>query len=117
MHKLALVIYAKLEGAGLSAVYRALMFADELRRAGDDVSLVFDGAGSTSLAEVLDPAHRLHALWLKVAPSLRGVCRYCAQSYGVYDRLQAAGVPMLADDKGHASLRALLQEGRQIVTF
>ncbi|MCZ8375853.1 MAG: hypothetical protein O9342_10785 [Beijerinckiaceae bacterium] len=35
----------------------------------------------------------------------------------VLKALDAAGIPMLIDDKGHASLRALLLEGRQIVTF
>jgi hypothetical protein len=117
MPAVAIVIYSTLEHAGRSAIYRGLMFADELRRAGDDVAVVFDGAGTTALAELLDPAHELHAVWRRAAPALRGACRYCAQSYGVLDALQAAGVPMLGDDRGHASLRALLLEGRQIVTF
>jgi hypothetical protein len=45
------------------------------------------------------------------------VCRHCAKSYGVLDTVQAAGLPLLADDRGHASPRALLEQGRQIVTF
>jgi hypothetical protein len=117
MHRIAVVIYSKLEGSGLSAVYRALMFVDELRRAGDDVALVFDGAGTMALAEVQRPGHDLHTTWLKAAPALRGACRYCARSYGVLDALAAAQVPLLGEDRGHASLRQLLLEGRQIVTF
>ncbi len=54
MHKIALVIFSKHEGSGNSAIYSAMMFAQELQRAGDD--------------------------------------------------------------RGHAGLRALLQEGRQIIT-
>jgi hypothetical protein len=117
MNKIALVIYSKLDGAGKSAVYRAMMFSDELLRAGDDVAIVFDGAGSTALAEMIKPDNDLHRVWTKAAPALRGVCSYCAKAYGVKDALDAAGIPMLTDDKGHASLRALLAEGRQIVTF
>jgi hypothetical protein len=117
MHKVALVIYAKLEGAGNSAVYRAMMFADELLRAGDDVVIVFDGAGSSALAEMIQPSHPLHHVWSKAAPALRGVCRYCAKSYGVLDALEAAQLPLMGEDRGHASLRALLNEGRQIITF
>ncbi|MBX9992130.1 DsrE family protein [Phreatobacter oligotrophus] len=117
MTKVAIVIYSKLEGAGKSAVYRALMFADELMRGGDDVTIVFDGAGSTALADVLDPANSLHRTWLKAASALRGVCAYCAKSYGVHEALTSAGIPMLTEDKGHASLRGLLLEGRQIITF
>jgi hypothetical protein len=117
MNKIAVVIYSKLEGAGNSAIYRALMFVDELLRAGDDVSLVFDGAGTTALAAMQDPAHALHRVWSRAQPALRGACRYCAKSYDVLESLESAGVPMLGDDRGHASLRALLQEGRQIITF
>jgi hypothetical protein len=116
-HKVALVIYAKLEGAGRSAVYRALMFAAELLKAGDDVTIVFDGAGSTTLAELIQPGSDLHRVWLKAAPALRGVCAYCAKAYDVKDVLDAAAIPMLTDDHNHASLRALLTEGRQIITF
>ena len=52
MHRIALVIFSKLEGAGNSAIYRTLMFAQELQRAGDDVTRVFDGAGGVSAAEL-----------------------------------------------------------------
>jgi len=117
MHKVAIVIYSNLKGSGKSAVYRAMMFADELIRSGDDVTIVFDGAGSEALAEMMRPDNDLNRVWKKAAPALRGVCSYCAKAYEVKDELDAASVPMLVDDKGHASLRALLDEGRQIVTF
>lgn len=117
MNRVAVVIYSRLEGAGKSAVYRAMMFVDELLRGGDDVALVFDGAGTTALAEMLVPGSDLHHPWTKAAPALRGACRYCARSYEVLAALEAAQVPMLGDDRGHASLRNLLLEGRQLITF
>ncbi len=117
MNRIAIIIYSKLEGSGKSAVYRAMMFAEELIRAGDDVSIVFDGAGSTALAAMIKPEHDLHRVWTKASSALCGVCSYCAKSYGVHDELVAAGMPMLVDDRGHASLRALVAEGRQIITF
>jgi hypothetical protein len=116
MHKVALVIYSKLEGAGNSAIYRNLMFAQELQRAGDDVTIVFDGAGSVAAADLAQPGHKMHALFNDVRHLVRGVCHYCAKSYGVLDATLHAGLPLLGDDRGHASLRALLVEGRQIVT-
>jgi hypothetical protein len=117
MHRVAIVITSTLEGPGLSAIYRALMFAQELRRAGDDAVVLFEGAGSTAAAAMLDPGHKLHPLFADVQLQLRGVCRHCARSYGVLQALQAAGVELLGDDRGHASLRRLLDEGRQIITF
>jgi hypothetical protein len=114
-HKVALVFYSALEGAGNSATYRNLMFAQELMRHDDDVTLVFDGAGSKALAEMAQPDHRFNGLLLSVRGKLRGVCHFCAKSYGVLDDLRAANLPLLGDDRGHASLRALLNEGRQII--
>ena len=116
MNKIALVIYSKLEGSGNSAIYRSLMFAQELRNAGDDVTLVFDSAGSLAAAELAQPGHKMHALYLDVKALVRGVCRYCANSYGVLDAIEASGLPLLGNDRGHASLRQLLLEGRQIIT-
>ena len=68
MNKIALVIYSKREGSGNSAVYRALMFAQELPDAGDDVTLVFDGAGSLTAAEIAQAGHKLHALYQDLRP-------------------------------------------------
>lgn len=115
--RVAVVILSNITEEAASRAYRALGFVAELLRTGDDVALVFDGGGTATLAAVLDPGHDLHAAWTKAAPALRGACRYCAQSYEVRGTLEAAGVAMLADDRGHASLRALMAEGRQIVTF
>ena len=116
MNKIALIIFSKLEGSGNSAIYRAMMFAQELQRAGDDVCIVFDGTGSLAAAELVQPAHAMHGLFETIRPQVRGVCRHCAKSYGVLDAIELAALPLLTDDRGHASLRALLQEGRQIVT-
>ena len=74
MHKVALVIYSKLEGAGNSAIYRALMFAQELARAGDDVVLVFDGAGSTAAAELSQADHSCTAC----STAFANTCAVCA---------------------------------------
>lgn len=116
-HHIAIVIYSNIATEPLSRTYRALGFAAELMAAEDDVTIVFDGGGSETLALMLDPAHDLHRDWMRAAPALRGACRYCAKAYEVMDKLKAAGVPLLGEDKGHASLRSLLEEGRQIVTF
>lgn len=116
-HRVAIVIYSNITKEAQSRAYRAFGFAAELLAAGDDVTIVFDGGGSATLAAVLNPRHDLHRAWSKVAPALRGVCGYCAKAYGVQAELAAAGIPLLTDDRGHASLRALLDEGRQIITF
>lgn len=116
-YKVAVVIYSNVTQEAASRAYRAFGFVAELLAHGDDVTLVFDGGGSATLAAVLDPSHDLHRAWTKAAPALRGVCGYCARSYEVDSALKAAGVAFLTEDRGHASLRDLLAEGRQIITF
>jgi hypothetical protein len=116
-HKVAIVIYSNVTTEAMSRAYRAFGCAAELMAAGDDVTIVFDGGGSATLAAVLDPGHDLHRAWKRVAASLCGVCSYCSKACGVQQKLVAAGIPMLADDHGHASLRTLPAEGRQIITF
>lgn len=117
MLQVALVMYSTLEGAGGSAIYRGLMFAQELARAGDDVVIVFDGAGSTAAAGLAQPGHRHHPVFVSVRDHVRGVCRHCAKAYEVLAAIEQAGLPLLGDDRGHASLRQLLVEGRQVITF
>jgi hypothetical protein len=117
MSPVAVVIYANVTTEAKSRAYGALGLVAEILAAGDDVTLVFDGGGTATLAAILDPGHDLHRSWLRAAPALRGACSYCARAYGVDKTLTAAAIPMLTDDHGHASLRALLLEGRQIITF
>jgi hypothetical protein len=40
-----------------------------------------------------------------------------AVSFGVREEVQASGVPLLAEYRGHQSLRKLVTEGYQIITF
>lgn len=115
--KVAIVIYSTLEGSGLAANYRAFGFARELLDAGDDVTIVFDGSGVEALADVIQPDSKLNGAWNHVSSALRGACGFCAKSHGVADALKAADIPFLDEDRGHASLRELLLEGRQIITF
>ncbi|MBI3367432.1 MAG: DsrE family protein [Burkholderiales bacterium] len=115
-HRVAIVVYSALEGAGRSAIYRNLMFVEELLHHGDDAVIVFDGSGSVAAADLLDEAQAMHPLFQRVRSRVLGVCRHCAKSYGVLDRIERAGLPLLDDDRGHASLRELLVQGRQIIT-
>ena len=114
--KVAIVIFEDIKRDS-ARVYRALVTAEELMEAGDEVTVVFDGSGTESLASVLDPASRLHALFERVRPQIRGACRYCARSHGVLEPIEGAGIPLLSEYKQHASLVALVREGYTVLTF
>jgi len=49
--------------------------------------------------------------------AVAGACVYCSRAYGVKDQIEAADVPLLDDFRGHPSLRSLVADGHQIITF
>ncbi|AFZ69639.1 hypothetical protein [Deinococcus peraridilitoris] len=114
--KIAVVIFEDIKRDS-GRVYRALITAEELIEAGEDVTVVFDGSGTESLAAVLDPDSRLHTLFERIRPHVRGACKHCARSHRVADVTEAAGIALLSEYKQHASLPALVREGYTVLTF
>lgn len=118
MRKVAILVLAGTEThEGLGRIVNALLLAQELKGANDEVRLVFDGAGTQGLAALADPSHKAHALLLAVRDRILGACAYCARAFGVKEGLEAAGFPFLSEYKDHPSLRKLLEEGYTLVTF
>lgn len=114
--KVAIVIFEDIKRDS-ARVYRALITAQELMETGDEVTVVFDGSGTESLAAVLDPASRLHALFEQVRLQVRGACKYCARSHSVLEAIDKAGIPLLSEYKQHASMPALIREGYTVLNF
>ena len=102
------------EGTGRMA--NALMTAKEFHDAGDEVKLIFDGAGTTWIPVLADTEHKYHRL-LEGLRDVSGACLYCARAYGVKDAVEKAEIPFLDDFKDHPSLRTLVTDGFQVVTF
>jgi hypothetical protein len=44
-------------------------------------------------------------------------CRACAIAFGIREKVQASGVPLPAEYKGHQSLRERVAQGYQVITF
>ena len=75
----------------------ALTSAREFKEAGDAVVVIFDGAGVRWVAELADEGHKYHRL--------------------LKDEVEAADVALLDDFRGHPSIRSLVAEGNEIITF
>lgn len=115
---IAIVILADAESMeGLGRVVNALMSAREFSEAGDDVRVVFDGAGVKSASALAAPDHDYHDLLEHVRQHVVGVCQYCADAFGVMDKVQASELPLANEYRDHPSFRNLLQEGYQVLTF
>ena len=118
MRKFLFLILAGTEThEGLGRLVNALEIAKELKEKGEDVTLIFDGAGTEGLATLANPEHKAHPLFRAVADRVAGACHHCAGAFGVRASLEALGQPLLAEFEGHPSLAGYLAGGYQVLTF
>lgn len=75
-------------------------------------------SGSCSTAPGLtDADEKYFRLFEAVRPVVSGAFLYCSRAYGVKDAIEQSGVAFAADFKDHPSLRALVADGFQVITF
>src|SRR5919197_53450 len=104
MPKAALVVFAGTEGReGIGRVANALVTAKEFKETGDEVTIVFDGAGTPWIGTLADPSHRYHGAFEEVRDRIAGACSCCAGRYGVRDQVEQAGIPLLDEYEQHPS--------------
>ena len=116
--KAALVILASGDSPeSLGRVVNALMGAYEMMESGQEVKIVFDGAGTQAAAALSAPDHKYHDLFRLVQSKVSGICSYCANAFGVAPKIEQANLPFADDFKGHPSFKSLLEEQYQILTF
>jgi hypothetical protein len=118
MAKVAIVVLAGTEThEGLGRVVNALEAAKELKDGNDEVRIVFDGAGTAWIPELARKEHEAHGLYAAVGDRIAGVCAFCAAAFGVKEAVAAQGVPLASEYEGHPSVRRLIHDGYQVVTF
>lgn len=103
--------------ADLGRVVNALQIARELHEAGDEVSVIFDGAGTRWVPTLSDDVHKYHRLYEQTKDVIAGACSYCAGAFGVKDAIEKTDVELLDEFEGHPSVRKLISNGYQILTF
>lgn len=118
MHKVAIIVLADTETHGdLGRAVNALEVAKEFQEAGDEVALVFDGAGTKWVPALDDPSHKRHALWKEVEGSVAGACSFCSTAFGAKRGVDAAGIALLDDFDEHPSVRGYVERGFTVLTF
>ena len=118
MSKAAAVLFADTESHGdLGRAVNALETVKEFQEAGDDVVLIFDGAGTRWIGEFAKSENRSHKLYETVKGSIAGACSFCAAAFGAKDAIQAEGIPLLDEFERHPSLRRLVNDGYEVITF
>jgi len=106
----------------LGRVFNALAVAHESVRAGDDVEVVFNGAGTRWPEQLTQPSHPANALYNSVRDVVKGASCGCAAVFGATKGVEACGVALLKDmplagTPGIANLRRYLAEDRKILIF
>lgn len=92
----------------------ALETAKELMEAGEDVQLLFEGAGTKWPAELRKKENAINWLYKSVESSVKSVCSLCACDYSVKDQLKSSGIHLA---ETHPSLVKLVSQGYQVLTF
>ena len=118
MAKAAILLLADIETHGdMGRAANALMTVQEFKDEGDEVTLIFDGAGVRWAAELAKPDNKLNPSFEKAKDKVAGACHYCAGAFGVREELEAQSMPLLRDHKGHPSIRGLVADGYEVITF
>ncbi len=106
----------------LGRVFNALALAAECKQKGDEVAVVFNGAGTRWPAELTKLSHPANGLYNSVRDIVQGASCGCADVFGAKSSVEACGIPLkkdhaLAGTSGLLSLRRYIAEGWQTVVF
>ncbi|MDX2269604.1 MAG: DsrE family protein [Bryobacter sp.] len=122
--KTAIVIFSdpKQGEEALGRVFNALGAALEMKTAGDDVLVVFQGTGTRWIGELAKKDHLLHGLFNAVLDKIAGASCGCADVFGAAEDVNQGQLPLLRDNPipgttGVASFRKYLNEGYTVLTF
>ena len=118
MANAAIVVLAGNEShADYGRLANALEAAKEFAETdGDNVRLIFDGAGTQWIPELEDPEGDYHELFAAVKEHA-AVCDFCASAFDVAEAVDAAGLDRLDEYDGHPSIRDLVADDYEIITF
>ena len=123
MQKIAIVVMSASDTPeGRGRMVHALYNANAFKDAGDEVKIIFDGIGVTWLGEF---AKRDHPFTKNYGPKfdavkdkILGACNFCSNvRFEVGDTVKELGIDFLGEDGSHHSLRDLIADGFQIITF
>lgn len=118
MSKIAIIIFADTNTIeAMGRVSNAFMLAGEAAENGDDLKIIFEGAGTKWIGELEKEDHKFHKLYSGLKDRITGVCSFCAQAFGVKSQVEKSGLSLLSEYKQHPSLRSLVTEGYEVITF
>jgi hypothetical protein len=106
----------------LGRVFNALASAYDFKHSGDEVTVLFQGAGSHWIGELTKAEHPAHKLFEAVKDLVAGVSCGCADVFGARESVVASGFELITDNQvpgttGLPSLQRLIKDGYTVLTF
>ncbi len=106
----------------LGRLFNALATTYDFKQRGDDVTLLFQGAGTRWAGEVVKEDHPAHQLYTEVQDKVAGVSCGCAEVFGATEDAERSGFDLIKDNAvpgtpGLPSLRELIAQGYSVLTF
>ncbi len=118
MEKVAILVLAGSDGhSNLGRIVNALEVAKELKEAGDEVKIVFDGAGTEWIAELASGDHKASPLFDAVRDEIARACSFCSKAFGVEAEVKEAGITLLDEFDKHPSVRKYIANDYDVITF
>jgi hypothetical protein len=102
---------------GLGRVVNAMIAVKELRRAGDEVRLYFDGTGTKWPDVLSNKDHIANPLYESVKSNVSGACLFCATAFGAKESVQECKVRLVDEFEQHVSIKRLLSDGFFLMNF
>lgn len=106
----------------LGRVFNALASAYDFKHGGDEVTVLFQGAGSRWIGELTKADHPAHKLFEAVKDLVAGASCGCADVFGARESVVASGFELITDNQvpgttGLPSLQKLIKDGYTVLTF
>lgn len=106
----------------LGRLFNALAVAYDFKHRGDDVQILFQGAGTRWAGELGKAEHPAHALFNEVKDKMVGVSCGCADVFGASEEAEKSGFDLIKENMvpgttGFPSFPKLVEAGYTVLTF
>ncbi len=106
----------------LGRVFNALAAAYDFKNRGQEVTILFNGAGTRWIGELSKEDHPAHGLFEEVKDKVAGISCGCADVFGGSEEAKQSGFELITDNpvpgtSGLPSLRNLTADGYTVLTF
>ncbi len=123
--KAAIVVFSDPKSGSeesLGRVFNALAVAYDFKQKGDDVTILFQGAGTRWAGELTKVDHPAHGLFEAVKDKVAGVSCGCADVFGATAEAEKNGFQLIKNNPipntgGFPSFRRLTSDGYTVLTF